>query len=284
MKITKEMTKTLLRDIKDFLRNSGYHIVYLFDQNTKESDKSLLKLEYVVVLQGRSLRLTIDPDEEVLINCQHTLELMKRVYKSMELGKLTIYNNQFHLDVIQYVLQTEQVRKSDLKVLCQDIYLNIDKIKRYIVTCNSHKVAPLEVSTSDQKELIKELEEEFNCTFNERTKSFYPKGYETISKMLIGNTSFQLLFIELELLAGFRYQRVADLVNYSNDVITLKSALWKKFNIENRPYSENYNNALTSALDIYNKTNKMYTIIFELEKGFERSESASLTYQIKYRY
>lgn len=57
---------------------------------TKESDKSLLKLEYVVVLQGKALRLTIDPDEEVLINIQHTLELMKRVYKSMELGKLTI--------------------------------------------------------------------------------------------------------------------------------------------------------------------------------------------------
>lgn len=126
MKITKEMSKPLLRDIKGFLRNSGYHIEYLFDQNTKESDKSLLKLEYVVVLQGKALRLTIDPDEEVLINIQHTLELMKRVYKSMELGKLTIYNNQFHLDVIQYVLKTDQLRKSDLKVICNDIYLNID--------------------------------------------------------------------------------------------------------------------------------------------------------------
>lgn len=284
MKITKEMTKPLLRDIKGFLRNSGYHIEYLFDQNTKESDKSLLNLEYVVVLQGKSLRLDIDPDEEVLINGQHTLELMKRVYQSMQLGKLTLYNNQFHLDVIQYVLQTDQLRKSDLKVLCQDIYLNIDKIKRHLVTFKSHKVGPLSVSTNDQKELVRELEQEFNSTFNERTKSFYPKGYETLSKMLIGNTSFQLLFIELEILAGFKYQRVSDLVNYSNDVITLKSALWKKFNIENKPYSENYNNALTSALDIYNKTKKMYTIIFDLEKGFERSETANLTYQIKYRY
>lgn len=283
MKITKEMSKPLLRDIKGFLRNSGYHIEYLFDQNTKESDKSLLKLEYVVVLQGKALRLTIDPDEEVLINIQHTLELMKRVYKSMELGKLTIYNNQFHLDVIQYVLKTDQLRKSDLKVICNDIYLNIDKIKRYMFTCKSHKVGPLEFPTSDQKELIKELEKEYNCTFNERTKSFYPKGYETISKMLTGNgnTSFQLLFIELELLSGFKYQRVASLVNYSNDVITLKSALWKNFNIENRPYSENYNNALTSALDIYYKTIKMYEVIVDIEKGFERSESASIYYQIR---
>lgn len=281
MKITKEMTKPLLRDIKDFLRNSGYHIEYLFDQNTKESDKSLLKFGYVVVLQDNSLRLNIDPDEEILINMQHTLELMKRVYKSMELGKLTIYNNQFPLDVIQYVLKTDQLRKSDLKVICNDIYLNIDKIKRYMVTCKSHKVGPLEFSTIDQKELIKELEKEYNCTFNERTKSFYPKGYETISKMLTGNTSFQLLFIELELLSGFKYQRVASLVNYSNDVITLKSALWKNFNIENRPYSENYNNALTSALDIYYKTIKMYNVIIDIEKGFERSESASIYYQIR---
>lgn len=281
MKITKEMTKPLLSDIKGFLRNSGYHIEYLFDQNTKESDKSLLKLEYVVVLQGKSLRLTIDPDEEILINVKHTLELMKRVYISMQLGKLTIYNNQFHLDVIHYLLQTDQLRKSDLKVVCNDIYLNIDKIKRYMVTCKSHNVGPLIVSNSEKKGLIKELEEEYNCTYNERTKSFYPKGYETISKMLTGNTSFQLLFIELELLAGFKYQRVSDLVNYSNDVITLKSALWKKFNIENRPYSENYNNALTSALDIYYKTIKMYNVIVEVEKGFEQSESASIYYQIR---
>ena len=69
MKITKEMSKPLLRDIKGFLRNSGYHIEYLFDQNTKESDNSILKLEYVVVLKGKSLRLDIGHDEEVLINC-----------------------------------------------------------------------------------------------------------------------------------------------------------------------------------------------------------------------
>ena len=202
----------------------------------------------------------------------------------MELGKLTIYNNQFPLDVINYVLQTDKLRKSDLKIVCNDIYLNIDKIKRYMVTCKSHNVGPLVVSTSEQKELIKELEKEYNCTFNERTKSFYPKGYETISKMLTGNTSFQLLFIELELLAGFKYQRVADLVNYSNDVITLKSTLWKKFNLENQPYSENYKNALTSALDIYYKTIKMYNVIVEVEKGFEQSESARLDYQIRYIY
>jgi hypothetical protein len=85
----------------------------------------------------------------------------------------------------------------------------------------------------------------------------------------------------LELLAGFKYQRVASLVNYSNEVITLKSALWKKFNIENKPYSENYNNALTSALDIYYKTIKMYNVIVDIEKGFERSESASIYYQIR---
>lgn len=280
MKITKEMTKPLLRDIKAVLEQEKNFIKGIGEKDTKGKPHTILNIGYVVILRGTELRLAVEPDSKPIVSIADTLKLIRQVQLFKSLGTLTMYNEQFPSIVINLINNTSVSSDPTVTNICNRINYNLTLLRNGLSNLQAiYKNDKLgNYLTDEQLIFAKELATKHNCVYSDYRLAFSPKTTGLLGGSLLGDHDWVHILKELERVNDYQNSLVSKIAD--DGVISVTSA---ENTIRKLIFTGNSNlTALNLATDIYTTSLYLLEDMKTLMDEAKRAKAARLEFIAKY--
>lgn len=179
MRITKEMAKELLKEMKTAISYNGYSLK-----------------DYVIVLRNNELHLEILVDQTPLINVRDTRALLGDLETHKLRNTLTRYTELFPGAFLNFLESKGKHRIADVKSECEKFKKKLSIIDDLLNKIISYDLRPLTEDlelTDDVLDYIDLVCNEFNLQFNNRSRVFYSEDLHYLNSLSISKDKVKLL-------------------------------------------------------------------------------------------
>jgi hypothetical protein len=280
MKITKEMTKPLLRDIKAVLEQEKNFIKGIGEKDAKGRTNTILNIGYVVILRGSELRLAVEPDSKPLVSISDTLKLIRQVQLAKSLGTLTKYNEQFPSLVILLIDKGTVNYDPSVTTICKNINYNLTLLRNGILNLQAiYKNDRLGYYLTDEQLVFaKELANKHNCVYSDYRIAFSPKTTGLLGGSLLGDHDWVHVLKELERVNGYQNSLVSKIATEGVLSVTNAEKAVRKLSLT----IGNNVTAVSIASDVYDTSLYLLEDMKNLKVEANCAKAARLEFIAKY--
>ena len=179
MRITKEMAKELLKEMKSAISYNGYSLK-----------------DYVIVLRNNELHLEILGEQPPLITVRDTRALLGDLETHKLRNTLTRYTELFPGAFLNFLESQGKHRIADVKLECEKFKKKLSIIDDLLNKIISYDLIPLSEDLELTDELLDYIDlvcNEFNLQFNNRSRVFYSEDLHYLKSLSISDDKVKLL-------------------------------------------------------------------------------------------